>query len=265
MHDMPLTNEQMMFWEANGFVLLKRMLSDGELKNMIQWTDDLTGLPETPGKWMKYFETSTLEKGRRILCRMENFLQYHAGFEKFLLGQRQLAILSQLMGESAVLFKEKINMKLSGGKGFTHHQDAPAFTTFQQTYHITMMVALDPATVENGCLEVARGWHKQGILPQAPDGTLAKEVIADLRWEPVCMEPGDVLFFDSYIPHGSAPNRTESSRRAMYVTYNKASEGSRRDDYFRDKRRTFPPECERVPGVDYTKNAGVYNLGNPID
>jgi hypothetical protein len=48
------------------------------------------------------------------------------------------------------------------------------------------------------------------------------------------------------------------------VTYNRVSAGSHRDAYFRQKRAAFPPECERAPGVDYSKTAAVYNLGNPI-
>jgi hypothetical protein len=49
------------------------------------------------------------------------------------------------------------------------------------------------------------------------------------------------------------------------VTYNRASQGDRRADYFAHKRACFPPECERLPNVDYSRTAGVYNLGNPID
>ncbi|MBI3555844.1 MAG: phytanoyl-CoA dioxygenase family protein [Deltaproteobacteria bacterium] len=260
-----LTESELKFWKENGYLLLRDFVSPAEQKTLGTWTKELANLPETPGKWMKYFEKSVTGHDKRMLCRLENFIPYHAGFNEFLNDARKLAILSQLMEEPAILFKEKINFKLPGGKGFTRHQDAPAFTTFGQTYHITMMVALDAATVENGCLEVVKGHHKKGTLPQAPDGTIRQDVIDSLRWEPITMNPGDFLFFDSYLPHGSASNRSAAPRRALYVTYNKESEGSRREAYFAHKRDTFPPECERVPGVDYMSKAGVYNLGNPID
>ena len=51
----------------------------------------------------------------------------------------------------------------------------------------------------------------------------------------------------------------------MYITYNRLSEGSHREDYFADKRLKFPPEVERVAGVDYSKSASIYNLANPIN
>ena len=69
--------------------------------------------------------------------------------------------------------------------------------------------------------------------------------------------------FDSYIPHRSGPNRSEQPRRALYITYNRASEGSYREKYYRCKRDVFPPDIERDPKKDY-KDSGVFNVGNPI-
>ena len=52
------------------------------------------------------------------------------------------SILEQLFEEPAVLFKEKINLKLPGGNGFKAHQDAPAFAAFKQIFHITAMISI---------------------------------------------------------------------------------------------------------------------------
>ncbi len=257
-----LSAKQMSFWEENGFLLLKGYYS--EMRDELRtWVEQMSFWPETPGKWMKYFEKDSA--GRRLLCRVENFIPFHADVEQLLQSQTLLQLISELMNEKAILFKEKINYKLPGGNGFAPHQDAPAFTTFNQKYHITAMISVDPATIENGCLEVARGHHREGTLPQEADGSLANAWVEKLNWEPVLMEPGDLLLFDSYIPHRSGPNRTDRPRRAYYITYNRASEGSRRDDYYRDKRKKFPPEVERIPGLDYSAGAAVYNLGNPIE
>jgi ectoine hydroxylase-related dioxygenase (phytanoyl-CoA dioxygenase family) len=163
-----------------------------------------------------------------------------------------------------VLFKEKINFKLPGGAGFEPHQDAPAFTTFGQCYHITVMVSIDAGTRENGCLEVVDGCHGAGLLPQAKDGTLDRAWADAQVWKPLETRPGDVLFFDSYVPHRSGPNRSGAPRRALYVTYNRESDGDYRSQYFAQKRAAFPPECERKLGIDYSAAARVYNLGNPI-
>jgi len=258
-----LDAQQMRFWKENSYLLFRGFLNENEQGLLKRWTEELAAWAETPGKWMKYFEKGSV--GRQ-LCRVENFIPYHSGLAEFLNDPRKLAILSQLMGEPAVLFKEKINFKLAGGKGFTPHQDAPAFTTFGQNYHITMMVSVDPSTIENGCLDVVADYATSTeVLQQEADGTLSQALVKKLRWQALPMSPGDLLLFDSYVPHGSAPNRTDHPRRALYVTYNRQSEGSRRAEYFEHKRAHFPPECERIAGVDYSKGGGVYNLGNPID
>jgi len=255
-----LTDAHLASWRENGFVQLRGFLSPTTRASLHAWVEELEAWPEAPGKWMKWFEGE-----RRQLCRVENFLQFHVGLAAFLEGDEIGDLLAQLMDEPAALFKEKINYKLPGGAGFGAHQDAPAFTTFGHTYHITMLVSIDPSTPENGCLEMVYGHHDRGLLPQNEGGEIDAETVGALEWVPLPTEPGDIVFFDSYVPHRSQPNRSQNARRALYITYNRASEGSVRDQYFARKRAAFPPECERQPGVDYSAASALYNLGNPIN
>lgn len=128
-----------------------------------------------------------------------------------------------------------------------------------------MNVAIDAATIENGCLEVAIGEHKRGLFSQNPaHGGLTEAEEAKLTWTPVPLEVGDVLVFSSWLPHRSGPNRTNKSRRALYVTYNSKYDGDFREKYYVDKRDRFPPKNERVPGKDYSEGAKTYNLATPI-
>ena len=253
----------MQFWNQNHYLVLRNLFSDPLVDEIKTWINELSNWPEMPGKWMKYFEKS-LTTDERLLCRVENFVPYHNKLRSFICSKKLFATLGQLMGEEACLFKEKINFKYPGGSGFGAHQDAPAFTTFGQKYHITMMVSVDSATVENGCMEFSNPVPVYETLPQDPGGTLSKDLEAKLPWRPLETNAGDIIFFDSYIPHRSPPNNSMMSRRAMYITYNRRSEGNRRADYFAHKRLNFPPECERITGQDYSDFASLYNLGNPI-
>jgi hypothetical protein len=82
---------------------------------------------------------------------------------------------------------------------------------------------------------------------------------------PIECKTGDVILFDSYLPHYSEPNRSNTPRRALFVTYNKLAEGgSMRTEYYQDKREKFPPDCERDPNKDYSAGAAIYNVANPI-
>jgi len=64
---------------------------------------------------------------------------------------------------------------------------------------------------------------------------------------PVPSEPGDVLFFDSYAPHASKPNRTQADRRILYITITRA-DGDHRTRYFAEKRATIFPRCRAQAG-----------------
>ena len=116
---------------------------------------------------------------------------------------------------------------------------------------VTALVSIDRATTENGCLEMADAPRLAGLIgeewtPLTPGQMAAFALI------PVPSEPGDVLFFDSYAPHGSQPNMTDEARRILYLTYNALADGDHRRTYFADKRVSFPPDVERAPGAEYT-------------
>ena len=259
-----LSKEQIQQWQKHRFLHIHDFFSGNEIKDMQHYADELMSWPETPGKWMKYFETTPA--GDKQLCRVENFLDYHPALDLIARGNKTIDLLSDLMAEPAVIFKEKMNVKLPGGNGFTPHQDAPAFISFNQRYHITMMVAIDDSTIENGCLRLLHNDTHAGItLPQEKDGSIKKDICQNFDWQLAECKAGDLLFFDSYLPHYSEANLSNRSRRALYITYNKAAEGgSKRDEYFADKRLKFPPDCEREPGKDYGKGAEIYNVANPI-
>lgn len=258
-----LSSDQQNFWNANGYLLLKNVISPKLASAIQQWVCEITAWPETPGQWMKYFERSAQDS--RLLCRVENFLDYHDGFRQLVTCPPLLDLLAHLQGEPAVLFKEKINFKFPGGGAYAPHQDAPAFTTYNQTYHINVLIPIDPATIENGCLYMVKGAHKLGLLPQDDKGTIADHVVREMEWEALPVGRYDLVIFDSYVPHRSYPNQSQDPRRSLYVTYNRLSEGARRNDYFAHKRTSFPPECERIPGKDYSQWEALYNLGNPIN
>jgi hypothetical protein len=259
-----VSKEQLNTWKDHGYIKISNFISHEDKSNLKLWCDELQNLPETPGKWMKYFETNL--KNTKNLCRIENFLDYHEGFNRIANSKKTLDLISDFMGEPAVLFKEKINLKLPNGNGFTPHQDAPAFITFNQTYHITMMLAIDDSTIENGCLQIIKDHKFHGItLPQNKDGSIDNKICDQFKWHALECKTGDILLFDSYLPHFSEKNMSSKSRRSAFITYSRLSEGeSKRLAYYKDKREKFPPDCEREKDKDYSQGAAIYNVANPL-
>ena len=155
--------------------------------------------------------------------------------------------LSALLERRLVLFKDKINFKLPGGDGFKAHQDSAAGWERYVSWFLSAAMFIDHSTKENGALEVAPGLHKQGLLGKEWEPIEG----LDLPYELVECGPGDLLLFDSYVPHRSGPNTSSKPRRAMFITYNDLAEGDKLDQYYADKRRDFPPDIERPEGKEY--------------
>jgi len=252
-------------WRRHGWVWLRGFLDAAETERLRRWTDEIASWPETPGKWMRYYERPKDRPGEKLLARVENFMPYHEGVARVLSGERFTELLSACCGEPVVLFKDKINFKLPGGAGFADHQDAPAYVNFGVEHQLTVMVPIDPFTRENGCLEVALDACQRVFLPHRADGTLEPGVMAALEVVPLLAVPGDVIVFDAWVPHRSGPNLSSAPRRSYYLTYNPASAGDHRAEYYARKRECFPPEYERRPGVDYAALGRQFNLGNPFD
>jgi len=245
-----LNDRQIEQFNRDGFLVVRGMYSPREVAEISRWTDEVAAGQEEPGKIMMYFENSSKD-GSRILCRIENFVPYHEGFSKLITQKRMQQAVTELFGEEAVLFKDKINFKLPGGDGFREHQDVQAGWDDYASIHITAMVALDETNEENGSLEMIAGMHRQGILgrkwaPLTDNDTESAPYVA------VHCQPGDAVFFDSFAPHRSQPNRTGKARRVLYITYNKATEGDSRVQYYADKRKNYPPDIERDPNKDYS-------------
>ncbi len=247
--DRLLTEAQIDDFRGDGFVVVRGMFDEEEMARIVAWSDEMESRSESPGAYMKYFEESLRAPRERILQRLENFYPYHDGFGGLFDGKLRQAS-AELFGAEAVLFKDKINFKKPGGDGFKPHQDQQAGWGTYADLFVTAMVSIDAATIENGCLELVAGHHDRGLI--GDEWTpLDENKMADMEFVAYPTEPGDAVFFDSYCPHGSNPNLTDTMRRILYITYNRLSDGDHRDRYYADKRKNYPPDIEREPGRDY--------------
>jgi len=246
----PLSENQLEDFDRDGFLVVPQMYSATEIDHVARWIDELSSRKPEIGKQMVYYEDSLTEKGQRILSRIEKFADYHENLRHFICSQRMLNTASQLLGDQALLFKEKINFKLPGAGGFEPHQDIQPGWDDYCPYFLSVLVTIDHSTVENGCLELASGHHKKGLLGEKWK-PLTAEQLQGVEFKPHPMLPGDVAFFDCFVPHQSKPNQTAKQRRNLYLTFNRQKDGDHREQYFGDKRKSFPPEYEREPGKEY--------------
>lgn len=212
---------------SKGWLLTR---SHDDVEAVASWVAEVAAWPDDGDGWIHHREQT--DDGPQ-LCRSENFVPFHDGLRALLTTGTMIDTASALLGETAVLYKEKVNYKLPGGAGYSPHQDAPAYP-FVDT-HVSCMVAVDDSLISNGCLEVVSSHHAD-LLPTDERGCIHPDVVADLQWDPVEVRAGETLWFHSRTPHRSGPNLAPTARRALYPTYNARREGDLREAYYAQKR-----------------------------
>lgn len=137
-----------------------------------------------------------------------------------------------VIGQDAIaLFTEKITMKRAHTGGtIVLHQDYPYWRPMTKVAHkiMTALIYLDDATIANGCLEVAPGSHRDGMVAEriTKEGFGANEM-DPARYDTAALIPveapaGTVVFFGGFLVHRSLPNRSAQDRRALLYSYQPA-------------------------------------------
>ncbi|CAG8128514.1 unnamed protein product [Penicillium salamii] len=276
-----LSTEQLQSFQDQGYLLVRGFFTPKESAQLQQWASEVHDFPCNPDvPWMPYQEVNS--RGQRVLCRTENFANSHSGLNGFLRGKRAASLLHQLAGEEMILFKEKINYKLAGSGGFAPHIDANAYTHVKNIKHLTILAAVDEMSAANGGLEVVDGSH-QIEIPLGEDRCITSDWVESNVWTPAELESGkrvrsvlkaferdclsyigDLLVFGSYLAHRSGANVSSKDRRAIYATYNCATEGNLHEQYYSDRRKAWPATHMRREGEEYEEGRVRYAFGSPM-
>lgn len=159
---------------------------------------------------------------------LELFAHLSDDLHRWALDDRFIEPCKDIVGEEDLrLFTEKLNLKRARKGGpIILHQDFPYWrdVTKVASRVATAMLFLDDATVENGCLEVVPGSHREGLQTmRAVEGFGSLEIdpgkYDQSRLMPVPVEAGAVIFFGPFLVHRSLPNRAGADRRALLFSY----------------------------------------------
>ena len=244
---MTLSATQIQEFHDKGVLIVKGLFDKNKIKNLSLWIEELKVKRPLYGKEAKYYEKSNIS-GQNYLSRIENIVgDYNPELSNLLLSNESLACLSQLFDDKPVLFKDKVNFKLPGCRPDMMHQDQAAGWGRYADFFISMVIAIDENRKENAAISFMH------------TGNYSKNLVTN-EWEPLSdidpanlpqddyrmveLDPGDVVFFDSFVPHGSAANFSDRQRRNFYLTFNAASAGDHKKDYYKDKWENYPPNTE---------------------
>jgi ectoine hydroxylase-related dioxygenase (phytanoyl-CoA dioxygenase family) len=228
-------SNQITQYTNDGFVIVRGVFSAPEVDELRREADrlfqrtDLVDSNNIRCRWQNHCETGE--------CRFDGFdpvIDLSSVYERTARDPRILDIVGRLYGERACLFKDKLIFKPAGAQGYALHQDYIGWKSFPKSF-MTVILAIDPCTADNGATEVFPGYHRTGCMsPQ--DGMYHRlpDTAVDLAAGVVlALQPGDIAIFGGYTPHRSGPNRTAEWRRLLYLSYNAFSEGGeQREEHY---------------------------------
>lgn len=156
-------------------------------------------------------------------------------------------------GYEAVLFKDKLIIKPPNSHGNGCHQDYNWWQGFPESL-LTVSVALDASTRENGCTELWTG-HHQGFLhePGTLDkGSIDPERLVNEQHVYVDLAPGDIAIFTCFTPHAAASNKSDSDRRMLFLSYNDSRDGEHYTAHY-EHFRWYRTRSDRMPEAEREK------------
>jgi ectoine hydroxylase-related dioxygenase (phytanoyl-CoA dioxygenase family) len=134
-------------------------------------------------------------------------------------------------------FLSQFIFKNRGAWGQPWHQDSFYFPFEPARPVVGIWLAVTEATLDNGCLWVLPGSHREPVhehvLDRRPGANYGYVEIVDHDMSgsvPVLMQPGDLLVFDSHLMHRSTDNETDGFRAAMVYHYARAGTRDRTEE-----------------------------------
>ena len=214
-----LTDNEVHFYEEHGYLLLPGYIQREHIDAL---REEVLQVLEANG-----MTRERLSRAESTDDKLRQHFEYlkDSHLDQLINGQNGLATASCLIGGQAVRYLPFTAIKVGGGGGQFHfHQDNNYTQHDPALGSINIWVALVDMSPDNGCLQVAPGSHKQGVLDweDAGDGDAHRKVkINPKEFLPLRMRAGDAVAFTRLTVHGSGPNNTDQPRVAYALQYHR--------------------------------------------
>jgi len=265
---MPLSEAQRRDFEDKGFFVVRGLVP---AETMAQIRDTIVSFVENPGELSSVLsEEGAVRQGEqregvaryRKLEKMGRFnpLIWNAYYAN----PQVLEFVRQFIGDDILVKYDSVFLKPARKGGSTPwHQDIGLWRDDNENA-FNAWIAVEPATRENGCLQLVPGSHRGGLVehviyPDSLHEELPRDVVEQrLAQQEVFhaeLQPGDAVMWQSYLWHYSPPNLSEHSRigmGAVWTDFAYAQRSPNAKEYLwvmRDGQTLpFPPETFEAPG-----------------
>lgn len=232
---MCITATELETYRTTGYLVVRSLISPDDIRALIdevdRWTDASRDHPESFGELQNGKPRFEVESGhsRTVprLRRIANPCDLSAAYRDVLWNGPLLDRVEALIGANIRFHHCKLNIKLPrGGTRIGYHQDQ-GFDPHTNDDVVTSVLLLDASTDASGCLCVVPGSHRERyslyrgerfvgeVTPEAARAFEARAV-------PITGEAGDAVFIDSWLMHGSGPNRSDLPRTLLIAEYSAA-------------------------------------------
>ncbi len=239
-------------YRENGFLVLEGFLDEADLATWRRCTEEAiaTSLAQGPGATHLNNQGDPDSYYAQVFTQCLQLANLHAGMRELMHDARLGRIAGELAGVDGIrIWHDQALVKPPFGNATAWHLDNP-YWSFSSRDSLSIWVALDDATLANGCMWYLPGTHKTARYDNAGIGHNQADLFKIYpEWrdiEPVaCPCPaGSAVFHNGLVAHGAGANMTNKSRRAMTCGY--MPDGSR----FNGTRNILPADVfERLaPG-----------------
>jgi phytanoyl-CoA hydroxylase len=246
------TSSEKEFYDDNGFLSVPEFLGERELDRWrevveaalsARGSQRLSFAPnEGPGGVFTWRSPEDQEYYEGVFTQRINLWQTNEVVKSLMFNEALARFAGNLAGVDGLrIWHDQALVKEPYGNPTGFHLDVPNWS-FTSPDAITIWVALDDATLENGCLYYVPGSHKAKKFDNV---TIGKHIGAlfDIypQWREVAAVPcpvpaGGALFHNGLTFHGAGPNMTPGRRRAMTCAY--MPDGA----IFNGQQNVLPPE-----------------------
>ena len=253
------------FWE-DGYLVIENALDDGDIDPVIEeygeWIDRRARALHSAGKLSQLFSDETFE--RRLASITSESLEIYddvdidhmpgrATFE-FLRNDHLMDVVEPIVGpeitcspiqhvraklpdslrdpeEQSARGESGIDRRVAGHVAPLHQDAQVHLEEADSTFILTVWLPMCDATVDNGCLEVFPGVHKEETVYWSPGFGLAPEQLDGREAVALPVRKGGVILMHKLTPHRSGPNTTDGIRWSMDLRYQKTGTPTGRSFY----------------------------------
>ena len=248
-----LTEEQLSDYDRDGYIVVRNLFSKDEI-------DSLGHAARSDNEMDKSSTQRDDGEGNAVRLALWN----HPGdgiYGMFARCRKMVDRVEEILREEVYHYHSKMILKdAKVGGAWAWHQD---YGYWYQNGVLSpnlcsVMIAVDQATIENGCMQVIKGSHKLGRINHILSGDQAgadmervEEAKKRLDLVHVTMEPGDALFFHSNTLHASDANESDHPRWAMICCYNAASNDPYKDSHHPRYTKLEKVEDDRILAIGH--------------